>query len=99
MLVQNNPYLPFEETLQKMDPHHSENLLKLTVFWTKSDIDLLAEERNRLQKMQGKLALAHYREKNKQEPKSVEDLVNSKYLLQKPIDYRTGQVMSLKDLQ
>jgi hypothetical protein len=99
MMVQKNPYLPLEETLRKIDPHPSENLLKLTVFWTKSDIDLLAEEMNRLQKMQGKLALAHYREKNKQEPKSVEDLVISKYLLQKPIDYRTGQAMSLKDLQ
>lgn len=92
---QKNPYLSSEKAMQGMKGAESKQAELLKAIWRESDIQMMKTEMNRIGILKIRLASAEFFHLNKKEPQSAQELVTAGLLDSVPIDYFTGQSLSL----
>lgn len=95
--LQSNPYLTLQEAVTKWTPLSQLTAAQIQLFsaWGESDIKMMRQDITAFQKLTLKSAQLAFRQKNGRIPTSVDQLMRSGFLKRAPLDYTTGQPLSL----
>ncbi len=98
LAFQKNPYQTSEKALEKVRGGQSEQAHLLKQIWREADIQMMKSEINRIGKLKLRLAMAEFEQNHLRPAQTVEELLNAQLLDQAPLDYFTGQPLSLTSL-